>query len=411
MTMRMLDRRRTRNRRCALWAGFVLSSTGVILLLVVSEAGWALLGPALALAIGGLGIGHRWMKDEGGVAVLTYHSISDQGDWLPWRSSVVSPESFERHLRMLKARFNVIRTADLLESRKTGAPLPPRPVAIHFDDGYLDNWVAALPLLERYGLPATLFVSLDFIEGGNALRPNLADVEAGRVEAGQVEWAGYLNWSELITMQRGGLIDIQPHGIDHGRVEVGPRILDRLTEENWRRLAWMQWRRMDGNKSGWHRWASPPIVPLGTPVRQSAPALAARAWSEQEGFEGEAAYERRVRSHLARSKEVLESRLDHPVTVFCWPENGTSPAARAIAARLGFSATTAGHGCNRPDEDPAVISRMGVGDRILGRRCPPAEAFALYAAIRLFQGNYYWFFPLIVIGALRRAHRLIGRGR
>lgn len=407
MSFHTVNRRRKRAVRATLWILYVVSSFGLLAGLIAAEVAWPAVFLVTMAVVAGLVVADRWMRDEGGIPVLYYHSISDKG-WLPWPSCIVSCETFERHLDMLaRTGMSVISTADLVTARQEDRVLPIRPVAIDIDDGYLDTWVAALPLLQRYGFPATLFVSLDFIEDGNELRPTIDDVEARNLRPDGLTWTGYVNWSELAAMQRGGLMDIQAHGVDHGRVETGPAVVDHLTVDNWRHLAWLQWLHMRGSKVDWYRSAVPPGAALATAVHENAPALAARAWREGIGLESETAYEVRVRQHLQRSKDELEHRLGKPVDVFCWPENGTSAAARLMAEAVGYRATTAGEGENRIDEDPRVISRMGVGDRVAGWHWPAAEAAGLYAAIRTFQGNYYWYFLLVALALLRRLHSLV----
>lgn len=411
MEYRMRNRLRVRSARFLCWTAAAGVAAGAFYAALWVEASWLVVA-LLSGGVGGLAVAHFWMVDEGGVPVLVYHSVSARSGWLPWAAAIsVTPETFESHLRMIRrAGFPVITTHELAEARRQGLPLPPRALAIHLDDGYLDNWVAAIPLLRRYGLPATLFVSTDFIDPGNALRPTIDDAgPAGGGPAGGgpdgLSWEGYVNWAEIQQIQAGGLVDVQPHGIDHARVETGPRVVEHISPDNWRRLAWVQWRKVEGPKADWFRWTSPPAVPFGTPVRESQPALAARAWTEEAGLESEKAYEERVEGHLSRAKQELESRLGHRADIFCWPQNGTSPAARAIAERVGYLATTGGRGENRADEDPRVISRLHVGDRAAGWRSPKAEAFALYASIRLFQGNYYWYGPLLALSAARWVHR------
>ncbi|MBW7850270.1 MAG: polysaccharide deacetylase family protein [Rhodospirillales bacterium] len=402
-----VDRRRRRAMRCAVWAAFVAAAAALMGGLVLGGATWPAVTAGGLATLAGLAVGDRWMREPGGAPVLCYHSISDEG-WVPWASCIVSIETFERHLGVLaRGGFTVMRLRDLVAIRLAGGRLPPRPVAVTFDDGYLDNWVAALPLLRRHGIPATIFVSLDFIEEGENPRATLDDRERGRVGPEAVGWAGYLNWAELRAMQDGGVFDVLPHGVDHGWVETGPRVVASLSAENWRRLAWVQWRVMAGSKAGWYRAATPAFVPLGTPVRENAPALAARAWDPDRGLESDESYAARVRGDLERSKRELEERLGRGVDIFCWPNNGTNDTARAIAAEVGYAATTGGRGENRPGEDPRVISRLGVGDRIAGWRWPAAEALGMYAALRVFQGNYYWFYLLVGFAALRRLHGLL----
>lgn len=348
------------------------------------------------------------MKQEGGVPVLAYHSVTRQGSWLPWSHEYsVSPVTFERHIEiLLKSGCHVIRTLDLVHARRSRIPLPARSVVIHLDDGYLDNWVAAFPILKRYGVPATLFVSLDFIEPGDTPRPTVEDVEAGRCREEDVQWGGYLNWAELRLLQASGLVDIEAHGTDHGRVETGPRIIGTVSPENWRREAWLQWRAIPGNKSGWIRYEHPPCVPYGSPIKENSPALAARSWSLGT-LESEEEYASRVRMVLRQSREVLGKELDKEVRIFCWPYGSTTKKAREFAESLGYWATSGGEGENRPGEDPTIISRIYAGDRSLGWRWLWAEGWFLLARVRLSGGNYYWYLVVFPLNLYRKVLKKI----
>ncbi|MFD2247980.1 polysaccharide deacetylase family protein [Pontibacter ruber] len=70
----------------------------------------------------------------------------------------VSPENFEQQLQVLKAGYRVLPLKELAE-RVRRKKLRCNTVAITFDDGYADNYVVAKPLLEKYNLPATFFVT------------------------------------------------------------------------------------------------------------------------------------------------------------------------------------------------------------------------------------------------------------
>src|SRR5205814_3591619 len=87
--------------------------------------------------------------------VLCYHSVNDQAnpDCDPLPRSM-----FEQHLDHLKRHYQVVTVDALVKGLYAGAPLPPRPVAITFDDGYEDNYSNAFPLLKKYELPATIFL-------------------------------------------------------------------------------------------------------------------------------------------------------------------------------------------------------------------------------------------------------------
>jgi len=107
-----------------------------------------------------------------------YHSIADDG----WFFSV-SPREFERQIAYLSKQYHAVtltHIADFLEGKKS---LLPRSVAVTFDDGYRNFLTDALPVLEKYHVPATLFVcagTMDAHEVGNTL-PVLSSDELRRV--------------------------------------------------------------------------------------------------------------------------------------------------------------------------------------------------------------------------------------
>lgn len=88
-------------------------------------------------------------------AVLMYHQVAEP-DTDIW-DLAVSPAHFEQQLRVLKRMGTVISTTELSERLHHGK-LKRRSIAITFDDGYLDNYLHARPLLTQHQLPATFFI-------------------------------------------------------------------------------------------------------------------------------------------------------------------------------------------------------------------------------------------------------------
>jgi hypothetical protein len=383
------SRRHDRKRRVRAWAACALTGAGAGAMLALAAGPWA----GAAALVAGLAAGHRFMIARRGVPVLTYHSVSRDAAWLPWADEIsVHPETLRAHLQALRSMgCRIVTTGDLVEARRRGERLPGRPVALHFDDGYLDNWLHAAPILREHGAPATFFASLDFIAPGTVPRTQGAADH------------GYMNWAELAALDAEPLFEVEPHGIDHGRVPVSSRVVARLDAANWRRLAWLQWAAMPGPKHDWYLAETPAAVPLGSPVPESEGALAAAALGETE-----AEYRARVADHLTRCAEAWHARLKRAPLLFCWPENRVSAAGREIAERLGYGATTGGVRRNTAAEPAAEISRIHAGDRALGFRWAPAERLRMRATIGLFEGNHYWY---LVAGPMDLARRLVTAGR
>lgn len=96
-----------------------------------------------------------WLGVGSGAMILLYHRIAElEPD--PW-DQAVRPARFAEHLEALRRHAVVLSVFELvraLDERR----LPRRCVALSFDDGYADNLYNAKPLLERYGVAATVFV-------------------------------------------------------------------------------------------------------------------------------------------------------------------------------------------------------------------------------------------------------------
>jgi peptidoglycan/xylan/chitin deacetylase (PgdA/CDA1 family) len=94
-------------------------------------------------------------------AILIYHSVID----IPlkfnlWTHMQVS--LFEEHMRLLSKEANVVSLNEMADGIIKGK-LPPNAVAVTFDDGFRNNFTRAYPVLKRYNIPATIFLSTAYI--------------------------------------------------------------------------------------------------------------------------------------------------------------------------------------------------------------------------------------------------------
>ncbi len=95
------------------------------------------------------------------VPILVYHSVAphDPGETETQRAYRVSPERFEAQMEILRdAGIAVVPLARLVAALLDGEPLPPRSVVLTFDDGWVNQYRHAFPVLVRHGYPATFFV-------------------------------------------------------------------------------------------------------------------------------------------------------------------------------------------------------------------------------------------------------------
>jgi peptidoglycan/xylan/chitin deacetylase (PgdA/CDA1 family) len=99
---------------------------------------------------------------RGRLSILIFHRVLPRTDAL--FPDVPTAETFEQHMRWMRNWFNVLPLSVAIERLYAGT-IPPRALAITFDDGYADNEELAAPILQRLGLSATFFVSTGFLDG------------------------------------------------------------------------------------------------------------------------------------------------------------------------------------------------------------------------------------------------------
>jgi len=99
----------------------------------------------------------------GRLAIMIFHRVLAQPD--PLQPTEPDAAVFERCLARVRRWFEVLPLEDAAAALARGT-LPPRALAISFDDGYADNHDVALPILRRLGLHATFFVATGYLDGG-----------------------------------------------------------------------------------------------------------------------------------------------------------------------------------------------------------------------------------------------------
>ncbi len=108
-----------------------------------------------------------WKLRSKRLRILAYHGICEdrlgREPWVP--PYFVTQSAFEQQLDYLR-RHAVVLPLSKAIARLRNNELPRRSVCITFDDGYANNLYLAYPLLQNYGLPATIFVSTAYVESG-----------------------------------------------------------------------------------------------------------------------------------------------------------------------------------------------------------------------------------------------------
>ncbi|MCJ7772234.1 MAG: polysaccharide deacetylase family protein, partial [Desulfobacterales bacterium] len=139
--------------------------------------------------------------------ILTFHHIDDR----PSVTSVL-PGVFNRSMAKLHASgYRTLSQMEVVDVLSHGSQFPERCFGITFDDGYQSVYTKAFSILQRYGMSATVFLTVG--EGGDTARPT------GRLPS--LDGCSMLSWDEIHEMQRCG-IEFSAHTCTHPDLTLIP---------------------------------------------------------------------------------------------------------------------------------------------------------------------------------------------
>lgn len=254
------------------------------------------------------------------VPVLMYHHVTPSGGAIN-----VTPEHFRDQLIWLRDNgYNSVST-EQMANHFNGKSLPKKSVMITFDDGYLDNYVYAWPLLKEFGFTATIFIVTSWIGSGDARAyaqfngtddnlPYTPTHDECKQHMANSEFDKFaLRWSEIKLMRDSKVCEFHSHTHTHTR-----------------------WDKQDVDKNA------------------------------------------RMQDELSQSRIALNDNLGFSSDHLCWPQGYFDDDYIQIAHQNGFKYlyTTRAFGRNLPDSDPDTIFRFAVRNTTgasVGRRIKVAS--------------------------------------
>jgi len=118
---------------------------------------------------------HRRKPKKEQLWIITYHRILPKADpryFLEEPGMIVEPATLRNHLKLLKNEFTIVDLEDWVSRREKKQTLPKKACAITFDDGWLDNYEHAFPILKEENVPATIFAVSNMIGRNDLFWPN-----------------------------------------------------------------------------------------------------------------------------------------------------------------------------------------------------------------------------------------------
>jgi peptidoglycan/xylan/chitin deacetylase (PgdA/CDA1 family) len=281
--------------------------------------------------------------------ILMYHRFGRSG---------VPAQVFRKQLEHLDAQCRIVTLADLVRRIDSGA-LEPDLAVITVDDGYEDFHRVAFPILRSAGVPATFFVTTDFIDRKLWLWPDVVAyaIEHSRVSRPDLAWAGVTGALELGTC--GGrsaawqtLVEVLLDLDSRERTDRLARIADALgvkippvPDPDHAPVGWDGLREMSeaGIEIGAHTLTHPRLTRLA---------------------------DEELAAEISGSKQRIEAEIRRPVTSFCYPNGAPADYDDRVAdavRRAGFDCAVVAHFDGRRG-DRFRLRRLGVGDNMFQYR-------------------------------------------
>jgi peptidoglycan/xylan/chitin deacetylase (PgdA/CDA1 family) len=280
------------------------------------------------------------------LSILIYHRVLAEPD--PLFPDEIDAYRFEQQLGFLKANFNIISLRAAVDGLRNNS-LPPRAACLTFDDGYADNAEIALPLLQKHGVHATVFVATGFLDGGRMWNDTIIELIRNAPAAIDLSAAGYGAFTLDTIGQRRQAISALLGKLKYVPMEQRQQEVDAIaalvpvTLRNDLMMTTAQVRQLHqaGIDIGGHTVNHPIIARL--------PAAAAR-------------------QEIADGKEALEAMIGAPVRLFAYPNGKPGQDYQAghvdMVRQLGFeAAVSTSWGAARPGGDLFQLPRFTPWDR------------------------------------------------
>ena len=105
------------------------------------------------------------------IAIFMYHRVGPSKYF--WALPPINTSDLEDRIRYISKTHKILPLDKLARYVQEGKPLPKRVAVFTFDDGYKDNYVYAYPVLKKYNVPATIFLTTGYINAGNLFWINI----------------------------------------------------------------------------------------------------------------------------------------------------------------------------------------------------------------------------------------------
>jgi peptidoglycan/xylan/chitin deacetylase (PgdA/CDA1 family) len=310
------------------------------------------------LRISGAFAPFRWAH-RGQALICAYHRFSEREGGAP-----ISARAFAEQVKYLSAHYTLVPLSQLAVCLQK-PEIPPRLAAITIDDGYLDAYEIAFPILRKHRAPATVFVVTEFVEGKTWLwtdRPRyLTALAASQAfEIGiegrklRLELNGAASREAAACAVNAALKPLPEEARNAAIERLALKLRAPLPERppaEYRAINWRQAREMAdaGVEIGSHTLTHPILTGLN---------------------------DYRLREEVSQSRDRIQTALRRRAETFCYPNGDYDLRTQREVARAGYQcAVTTEIGLNNERNDPLALRRVH-GEYDLARFVKNTSGFA-----------------------------------
>jgi len=309
--------------------------------------------------------GLNWLfrtKNRDKLRFLTLHGVADyraESTWVPLRSQldVLRMRSI---LQALQKEYTFISIDDAVEMIDGRRPLVENAMVLTFDDGYLNNFTEALPVLEALEIPAVFYIATGVVETRKAFWFDRLDyiVQVAAAQNASIdvygasfkfvandreqvteEYARMRRWCKKKIQTDEEFVAVLDAAAETLEQQCGRRIDDILEDDPWARIV---------TAEELQHYARNPLVTIGShTVSHMRLSIASDA---------------DVRRELRESREKLEAWTGKPVVHFAYPNGDWDRRSRDAVEAAGYvSAVTSDSGLQATGRDRYTIRRLSIG--------------------------------------------------
>lgn len=288
--------------------------------------------------------------------IICYHRINDNSNSY-LRPMIV--KSFDRQMQYLSKAYNPVSLERIIEHIRDGRPLPPKAIAITFDDGYRDNYENAYPILKKYSIPATVFLTTDYIGTSGVSHWDKVYNMLSQAKKGTIAFPILGNTEYNMPLDKKGIRKIVKviNRLDEKRREcVIVHLADQLgasvdkCSSRYLSLSWDEVREMSnaGISFGAHTMTHPFLTRIS---------------------------HERARKEIYLSRKIIEEQTGKPVRAFAYPAGDFDIHTQKMVEQAGyFGAVSIIPGYNNSKTDRYALRRNAIG--------LPAKASSLLAVFK-----------------------------